>query len=66
MDDERRLGALAYAQGDAAPAQTLVDEWLPDGPVASPGGTLYLGTLALQRLAAALACDASDLPPACA
>ncbi|HEX5504019.1 MAG TPA: AAA family ATPase [Thermomicrobiales bacterium] len=58
------LGPLARAQGDAALARSLVDEWLPDGPATEPGGTFYVCALALQRLAAALSLDVSDLPTA--
>ncbi|HEX5504280.1 MAG TPA: AAA family ATPase, partial [Thermomicrobiales bacterium] len=57
-------GSLARAQGDADLARALVDEWLPDGPTTEPGGTIFIPTLPLQRLAAALALDASDLPAA--
>ncbi|HEX5506056.1 MAG TPA: AAA family ATPase, partial [Thermomicrobiales bacterium] len=58
------LGPLARAQGDADLARALVQEWLPDGPETEPGGTVYACALALQRLAAALALDAGNLPTA--
>jgi DNA-binding CsgD family transcriptional regulator/tetratricopeptide (TPR) repeat protein len=57
------LGPLAQAQGDAKLAAWLVREWLPDGPATPPGNTFYAVTI-LQRMAAAMAIDANDLPAA--
>ncbi|HET8629858.1 MAG TPA: AAA family ATPase [Thermomicrobiales bacterium] len=58
------LGPLARAQGDGALAWALVREWLPAGPAAAPGGANYDNAVEMQRLAAALALDAGDLPTA--
>ena len=55
------LGALARDQGMSTLAWELVREALPDGPTTEPGGTYFLSTLGLQRLAAELALDAGDL-----
>ncbi len=55
------LALLAREQGDADLARSLVRERLPDGPATEPGGAIFLDTLTLQRLAAALALDAGDL-----
>ncbi len=55
------LGALARYQGMSTLAWELVREALPDGPTTEPGGTYFLSTLGLQRLAAELALDAGDL-----
>jgi DNA-binding CsgD family transcriptional regulator len=54
------LGPLAHAQGDAELANTLLDDWLPDGPATAPGETFYAATI-LQRVAAALAIERGDL-----
>ena len=58
------LGWLAYHQGDAALAWAIVREVLPAGPATAPGETSFDSTLPMQRLAAALALDAGDLPTA--
>ncbi|HEX5501606.1 MAG TPA: AAA family ATPase [Thermomicrobiales bacterium] len=58
------LGFLSQAQGDTALAERLVREEVPDGPATAPGGTHLHIALALQRLAAALALAAGDLPAA--
>jgi DNA-binding CsgD family transcriptional regulator len=55
---------LAYEQGEPEAARAIVHAVLPHGP-ASPPGTMYFPTaLALQRLAASLACDEGDFPTA--
>jgi DNA-binding CsgD family transcriptional regulator len=57
------LAPLARAQGDVRLAWHIIEEALPKGPTTAPGGVpLYLDSLILQRLAAALAIDAGDLP----
>jgi DNA-binding CsgD family transcriptional regulator len=59
------LGPLARDQGDSDLAWALVRESLPTGSAAVPGeGLHYFPVLGLQRLAAALALDAGDLPTA--
>ncbi|HEU5424681.1 MAG TPA: response regulator transcription factor, partial [Nitrolancea sp.] len=50
--------------GDTALAWSLVGAWLADGPETPPGNTIYTCAIVLQRLAAALALDAGDLPTA--
>lgn len=61
--DTVALGPLAYARGETDTAWSLVREWLPDGPHTAPGTTVYY-VVGLQRIAVALALDASDLPTA--
>ena len=56
------MGALVHARGDAARTWQVIQEPLPEGPATEPGSTIFLPALALQRLAATLALDASDLP----
>ena len=56
------LAQLARDRGDADLAWALVRERLPDGPTAEPGDAIFLDATPLQRLAAALALDAGDLP----
>ena len=58
------LGWLALHQGLPALARDLVREELPDGPATEPGGSLYLPTVTLIRVAAELALDNDDLPTA--
>ncbi len=58
------LGALANASGDIATAWRRVREVLPAGPATEPGDGAITTLLAYQRLAAALALDAHDLPTA--
>ncbi|HEX6737670.1 MAG TPA: AAA family ATPase, partial [Vicinamibacteria bacterium] len=58
------LGPLARAQGDAALAWRCIHEAVPAGPATPPGEVLFYGALPAQRLAAALALDAGDLPTA--
>lgn len=58
------LARLARDQGDAALAWSLVRERLPEGAAGEPGDAIFLDVLSLQRLAAALALDANDLPAA--
>ncbi|MGN6672481.1 MAG: ATP-binding protein, partial [Thermomicrobiales bacterium] len=60
------LGELARAQGEPALAWALARAAFPTGPDRAPGETYFRTGLALQRLAAALALDAGDLPMACA
>jgi DNA-binding CsgD family transcriptional regulator len=55
------LGAVAYWQGDATVAATLIDEVLPDGPASEPGDCLFIEAIDLQRVAAALAMDEGNL-----
>lgn len=61
----RALAVLAQAQGDAELGWSLVRDWLPAGPESGPDEarfTNFLAAMQLQRLAAALALDASVLP----
>jgi len=66
----RRLGPaypalfarLAQRQGEPGRAWALIREWLPAGPDALPGDTPFAQAAALQRVAAALAIEAGDLP----
>jgi DNA-binding CsgD family transcriptional regulator len=60
------IGPLARAQGDIAVAAQLVQEALPHGPASEPGDSWFREMQAMQRLAAALALDANDLPAALA
>lgn len=55
------LAQLARNQGDADQAWAFINEGLPAGPATEPGGTVFLDTLVLQRLAAMLALDTGDL-----
>jgi DNA-binding CsgD family transcriptional regulator len=57
-------GPLARAQGDTARAWDLVRAVLPGGPATAPGAAAAAFALPVQRLAAALALDAGDLPAA--
>jgi DNA-binding CsgD family transcriptional regulator len=57
----RSLGPLAYHTGDTDVAWAQVVEVLTDGPATEPGGYVYVAAIELQRLAANLALDASDL-----
>ncbi|MGN6565244.1 MAG: response regulator transcription factor, partial [Thermomicrobiales bacterium] len=56
------LGSLARAQGDTALAWAQVRLHLPLGPATAPGNDYFQDSIILQRLAAALATDAGDLP----
>jgi DNA-binding CsgD family transcriptional regulator len=56
------LAHLARDRGEADLAWALVRERLPDGPLTEPGDAIFLDATPLQRLAAALALDARDLP----
>jgi DNA-binding CsgD family transcriptional regulator len=58
------LGPLARALGEADLAWDVVQALLPEGPAARPGEAIYHDAVAAQRLAAALALDAGDLPAA--
>jgi DNA-binding CsgD family transcriptional regulator len=58
------IGWIARERGDPGRAWGLVARHLPDGPSSRPGDALFLPAVALQRLAAALALDAGDLPAA--
>ncbi|MGN6565662.1 MAG: ATP-binding protein, partial [Thermomicrobiales bacterium] len=55
---------LAQAQGNADSAWAFVQEELPYGPSTAPGESRLGDGAALQRVAAALALDAGDLPAA--
>jgi DNA-binding CsgD family transcriptional regulator len=56
------LGPLARARGDADRAWAQVRTLLPEGPASQPGYAFFWAATQLQRLAAGLALDASDLP----
>ena len=58
------LARVAREQGDMDLTWRFVRRWLPDGPATEPGGVEFLEALHFQRLAAALAIDAGDLPAA--
>src|SRR5262249_55986891 len=58
------VGPLARAQGDTARAWELGRAVFPDGPATAPGAVIAACALPVQRLAAALALDAGDLPTA--
>jgi ATP/maltotriose-dependent transcriptional regulator MalT len=58
------LAQLARAQGDPAFAWEQVRDILPAGPDTPPGATFFLDATMNQRVAAALALDAGDLPTA--
>jgi DNA-binding CsgD family transcriptional regulator len=58
------LGWLARRLGLPVLAWDLVREALPDGAGTEPGGSLYLPSVALIRVAAELALDVDDLPAA--
>jgi DNA-binding CsgD family transcriptional regulator len=61
----RLLGPIAYHRGDRETAWEWVREGLPAGRATVPGEVgEFLDILILQRLAAALAIDAGDLPTA--
>ena len=55
---------IARLRGARSSAWAAVRQDLPDGPQASPGSRHYFKSLALQRIAAALALDVDDLPTA--
>jgi DNA-binding CsgD family transcriptional regulator/tetratricopeptide (TPR) repeat protein len=55
------LATLARDQGEPDKAWALVHQTLAQGPATPPGTTFFMGTLILQRLAAALALDVGDL-----
>jgi DNA-binding CsgD family transcriptional regulator len=56
------LALLARAQGDIALAWSLIHDVLPDGVQTIPGIGYFSTAVEMQRLAAALAIDANDLP----
>jgi DNA-binding CsgD family transcriptional regulator len=58
------LGRLAREQGEAALAWAQVQAAHPAGSATTPGDYSFLPAVELQRLAAALALDAGDLPTA--
>ncbi|HET8632494.1 MAG TPA: AAA family ATPase [Thermomicrobiales bacterium] len=58
------LALLARERGEPALAWRPVRAELPDGPATAPGDAMFLDTLALQRLAAALCLDVGDPPRA--
>lgn len=53
---------LAHRQGNVERAAALIREWLPGGHATDPGDGVFINTVGLQRVAAALAIDAGDLP----
>ncbi len=55
------LVPLAYAQGDAEVAWSVIRERLPGGPTTTPGSAYYIALPTLQHTAAMLALDADDL-----
>ncbi len=59
---EGAAGTLAHALGETDLAWGLVRRRLPTGPTTRPGTTWFTAATALQRLAAALALEARDLP----
>jgi DNA-binding NarL/FixJ family response regulator len=56
------IGLIDHAQGDTAAAWHTIRATLPAGPATAPGAGAFLACQALQRLAAALALGAGDLP----
>ncbi len=58
------LGPLARQRGDRESAWAWVRDGIPAGLATVPGEALFFDTTRLQRLAAALATDAGDLPTA--
>jgi DNA-binding CsgD family transcriptional regulator len=56
------LAALRRERGERARAWESIDAFLPQGPVTEPGNHIAAHALSMQRTAAALALDASDLP----
>jgi DNA-binding CsgD family transcriptional regulator len=57
----RLLAELARHQGEVTFAWELIREWLPAGDDRAPGAARFLDTVALFRLAAALALDVGDV-----
>jgi DNA-binding CsgD family transcriptional regulator len=55
------MGPFARLRGDTAEAWRRVGEILPQGAATPPGGSGIDATLAMQRLAGAMAIDAGDL-----
>nr|MBA3336424.1 AAA family ATPase [Chloroflexia bacterium] len=60
------LAALARWRGETVEAWAFVRAALPNGPTTAPGGNRFRHAVTLQRLAAALALDAVNLPEAAA
>lgn len=58
------LGPVAHARGDTDLVRQLVREWLPAGPAATPGDTVYRAARVMQEVAAAQAIRAGDFPAA--
>ncbi len=58
------VAQLGNARGDVAAAQHAITAVLANGPATEPGEVSIVEALALQRLAAAMALDAHDLPTA--
>ena len=56
------LAWLAREQGDVDLAWQIVGEEFPNGPATSTGGSWFLPSIAIQRVAALLAIDRGDLP----
>jgi DNA-binding CsgD family transcriptional regulator/tetratricopeptide (TPR) repeat protein len=55
-------GRIALARGELQAAGHIIRPFLPDSPATAPGDAWFLGTTAGQRLAAALALAAGDVP----
>jgi DNA-binding CsgD family transcriptional regulator len=60
----RTLAHLALHRGERDRARSVIDEWLPVPDAIQPGDVHFFDTIVLQRVAAALALDAGDLPTA--
>ena len=60
----RILAVLAHRQGEMGLATTLIHELLPDGPDTAPGNSVFLCANELQRLAAEIELDQTNLPTA--
>jgi tetratricopeptide (TPR) repeat protein len=58
------LAQVAQARGDTTLAWRIIGEALPSGAATEPGDLPHADVLALQRVAAALACDAGELETA--
>ena len=60
----RVLGVLSRNRGDVPQAWEQVARYFPDGPDVEPGGCVFTGATAMQRLAAELSIDTLDLTSA--
>lgn len=61
VDALAALAEIERYRGEHAAAWGRVRQAIPDGPETEPGTPFFVRTLALQRIAAALALDAGDL-----